>query len=330
MTEPRVMNNLTQGAKALLGYSVIRRVFGVPGAKPAGVKEKIMRSYIIFCTALTAVTGAALHAAPASASAGAPILPKGTSIVLRLETDLQSGRDKAGKTVLFSVNQNVYGAGHVLLLEKGAAARGHVSESDGRGSLGRAGTLKFTCDYALTDSGAQIPLSLVVTLRPSRTAGNDSGSEVVAAVSTGGHSYPNEGAAVDEYYRNRFADGVSPDYNGSELGPDDYYPRSGAAVGISVDPGRVLGNGGDATAERGQKYEASVAADTPIAPALPPAVSTEQLFTLKDKTQVAGILAGFDGKTYTVVTLTGRRSIPVGAVQSIQAVSPVPASKESE
>ena len=176
----------------------------------------------IFCV-VTAVAGAALHAAPAPVSAEASVLPKGTSIVLRLETDLQSGRDKAGKTVLFSVNQNVYGKGHVLLLEKGAAARGHVSESDGRGSLGRAGTLKFTCDYVLTDNGAQIPMNLVVTLRPSGRTGNGSDSEVAASVSTGGHSYPNEGAAVDEYYRNRFADGVPPDDHGSGFGPDDDY-----------------------------------------------------------------------------------------------------------
>ena len=90
------------------------------------------------------------------------------------------------------------------------------------------------------------------------------------------------------------------------------------------------------TAERGQEYDASVAADTPVALAAsiilaaPSAVSTEQLFTLKDKTQVAGVLGGFDGKTYTVMTLTGRRSISASAVQSIQAVSPVPAGKGKE
>lgn len=290
-----------------------------------------MRSYsFAFCAALFAA-GAALHAAPAPASAAAPVvLSKGTSLLLRLETDLQSGRDKAGQTVLFTVNQNVYSKNHMLLLEKGAAARGHVTESDGRGSFGRAGTLKFTCDYALTDDGTQLPLNLLVTLHPQSAAGNASDSEVSAAISTGGHSYPNNGAASDEYYRNRFADGVSRDYNGSEFGPDDYSQRSGAAVGISLDPGRVLGNGGNATAQRGEEYEAFVAADTPLTPASPVAVSTEQLFTLKDKTQVVGVLAGSDGKTYTVVTLTGRRSIPVSTVQSIQTVSPVPGSGEKK
>ena len=301
-----------------------------------------MRFDLVFCAAFTAVTGAAftaltgaaLHAAPAPAlgAAGPPaVLPKGTSLVLRLETDLQSGRDKIGKTVLFTVNQNVYGKGHQLLLEKGAPARGHVTESAGRGSFGRAGTLKFTGDYALADDGTQIPLNLAVTLRPGSGAGRASNSEIAASVSTGGHSYPNEGAAVDEYYRNRFADGVSPDDNGSEFGPDDdYYGRPGAAAGISVNPGRVLGSGQNAAADRGQQYEALVAADTPLAVASPPALSSEQLFTLKDKTQVAGILAGFDGKTYTVITPAGRRSIPMGAVQSIQAVSPVPAGKGNQ
>lgn len=298
----------------------------------------------ISCAVLTAATGA-VQAAPA-AGAGAVVLPKGTAISLRLETNLQSGRDKAGKTVLFTVNQNVYSKGHVLLLERGAPARGHVTESDGSGALGRRGKLTFTCDYALADNGTQVPLNLVVTPQADERIGEES-SSLSAAVRTGGHSYPNDSAARDEYDRNRFADGISPDYNGSGFGPDDYYGRSGAAVGVTVDPERVLGNGAAAEAERGQEYDASVAADTPLAaasssatsssavsssPAITssPAISSEQLFTLKDRTQIAGVLAGFDGKTYTVVTPTGRRSIPAETVQSIQAVVPVPADKTKE
>ncbi len=297
----------------------------------------------IFCAALTAPM-AAVQAAPVAAATAPAVLAKGTPISLRLETDLQSGRDKAGKIVLFTVNQNVYSKGHVLLLEKGAPARGHVTESDGRGALGRAGKLEFTCDYALADDGTHVPLDLVVTPQAGERAGEETNS-LSASVTTGGHGYYNEGAATDEYYRNRFADGVSPDYNGSEFGPDDYYPRSGAAVGVTLDPGRVLGSGATVTAERGQEYDASVAADTSLtaaassatsssatsSPALSsPALSSEQLFTLKDKTQIIGVLAGFDGKTYTVTTLTGRRSIPADTVQSIQAIAPVPSDKEKE
>ncbi len=322
-----------------MGYDGIKKVFEGLRADTVSVKEKTMRlPSFIACAALTGATGTAfvmgaVQAAP-NPAAGA-VLPKGMVVSLRLETDLRSGQDKAGKTVLFTVNQNVYSKSHVLLLEKGAPARGHVTESDGRGALGRAGKLRFTCDYALADDGIHVPLDLMVT--PQAGGRTGAGASILSAsVSTGGHGYPNNGAAYDEYYRNRFADGVSPDYNGSDFGPDDYYRHSGAAVGISVDPGRVLSNGENAAAERGQEYEASVAADTPVAPSAsvassaPLAVSTEQLFTLKDKTQVAGVLAGFDGKTYTVMTLTGRRSIPAGTVQSIQAVSPVPASKGKE
>ena len=290
----------------------------------------------IFCAALTAPM-AAVQAAPVAAPA---VLAKGTPISLRLETDLQSGRDKAGKIVLFTVNQNVYSKGHVLLLEKGAPARGHVTESDGRGALGRAGKLEFTCDYALADDGTHVPLDLVVVPQDGERADGET-SSLSASVTTGGHGYYNEGAATDEYYRNRFADGVSPDYNGSEFGPDDYYPRSGAAVGVTLDPGRLLGSGATVTAERGQEYDASVAADTPLTAAASaaisssatsssPALSSEQLFTLKDKTQIIGVLAGFDGKTYTVTTLTGRRSIPADTVQSIQGILPVRSDKEKE
>jgi hypothetical protein len=307
------------------------------------MKEKTMHlPSFIFSAALTAATGTAfvmgaVHAAP-NPAAGA-VLPKGTVISLRLETDLQSGRDKAGTIVLFTVNQNVYSKSHVLLLERGTLARGHVTESDGSGALGRAGKLKFTCDYALADSGTQVPLDLVVTPRADERIGEES-STLSAAVRTGGHSYPNDSAARDEYDRNRFADGVSPDYNGSGFGPDDYYGRFGAAVGVTVDPERVLGSGAAAEAERGQEYDASVAADTLLAAASSPTlsssalsspvISSEQLFTLKDKTQIVGILAGFDGKTYTVTTPTGRRSIPADTVQSIQAVAPVPAGKRGE
>ena len=169
--------------------------------------------------ALTAATGAvcvmgAVQAAPNSAAE--TVLPKGTVVSLRLETDLQSGRDKAGKTVLFTVNQNVYSKSHALLLERGAPARGHVTESNGRGSLGRSGKLKFTCDYALADDGTRVPLDLVVTPQAGERTGQGA-SSLSASVTTGGHRYPNDGAAYDEYARNRFADGISPDYNGSGL-----------------------------------------------------------------------------------------------------------------
>ena len=281
----------------------------------------------VVCAVLTTATGAVFVAGAVQAgpdpAARAGVLPKGTVVSLRLKTDLQSGRDKAGETVLFTVNQNVYSKSHVLLLEKGAPARGHVTESDGRGSLGRAGKLTFTCDYALADDGTHVPLNLVVTPQAARRT-EDGADSLSASLTTGGHSYYNEEAAQDEYARNRFADGISPDYNGSGFGPDGYYPRSGAALGVTVDPERVLESGAVVTAEQGQEYDASVAADTSIAPAGSAAVSAEQLFTLKDKTQIVGVLAGFDGKTYTVTTLTGRRSIPADTVQSIQAVLPVP------
>ena len=85
------------------------------------MKEKTMRLPIfIACAALTAATGAAFVTGAVQAvpnPATEVVLPKGTVVSLRLETDLKSGRDKAGKSVLFTVNQNVYSKSHVLLLE---------------------------------------------------------------------------------------------------------------------------------------------------------------------------------------------------------------------
>jgi len=159
---------------------------------------------------------------------------------------LRSGRDKVGEPVIFTVAQNVYGPSHTLLLEKGALARGHVTESAGHGSLGRSGKLAFTCDYARTDDG------------------------------TRGYCPPGG------YYGGHYGGGLA------------------------------------------QQYEATVSTDTPLGPAPLADAPSQQLFTLKDKTQAVGVLAGFDGQSDTLTTPTGRRSIKSADVQAIQAISVLP------
>lgn len=267
-----------------------------------------MRFYVpVLCAALAAATGAATsYAVPAAPVSPQAVLAKRTPVRVRLETDLRSGRDKVGVPVLFTVDQNVYGANHILLLAKGAPARGRVTESAGHGPLGRAGRLVFTCDYARADDGTRIPLNLVVA--PS-TGGDGSAGEVTASVSTGARGlYPPGG-----YY-----DGYPGGY------PGDVYQQGGVSAGVSADLGRVLGGGADATADRGRLYEAAVTADTPLGPAPLAAAPAQQLFTLKDKTQIVGALAGFDGQNYTLTTSAGRRSIKLADVQSIRAVSLLP------
>ena len=191
-----------------------------------------------------------------------------------------------------------------LLLEKGDLARGHVIESAGHGAFGRAGKLTFTCDYAQADDGTRIPLNLTVVPKAGANDGGESVGEVAASVSTGAHGYY-----------------PSPAPDGS---PGEFYQQAGVTAGVRADIGRVIGGGSDVTAKRGQKYDATIAANTLLAVAPSPAVPTAQLFTLKDKTQVTGALTSFDGQNYTVETPTGRRSLRAADVQSIQALSSVP------
>lgn len=269
-----------------------------------------MRSHVpVLCAALSATASGALIAAPAAPpiapTTAAPtqsVLAKRTPIRVRLETDLRSGRDKVGEPVIFTVAQNVYGPNHTLLLEKGALARGRVTESAGHGSLGRSGKLVFTCDYARADDGTRVPLNLVVT--PS-SGGDGSTGEIAAAVSTGARGYDSPGGYYSGY-------------------PGGLYQQAGTAVGVSADLGRVFGDGADVRADRGQQFEATVGADTPLGPAPLAAAPSQQLFTLKDKTQIVGVLAGFDGQSYTLTTPTGRRSIKSSEVQAIQAISVLP------
>lgn len=271
----------------------------------------MVRSHVpVLCAALSATASGALIAAPAAPpiapTTAAPtqsVLAKRTPIRVRLETDLRSGRDKVGGPVIFTVAQNVYGPNHTLLLEKGALARGHVTESAGHGSLGRSGKLAFTCDYARADDGTHIPLNLAVT---AHSDGDGPTGEITASVSTGARGYYPPGGYYGGYYGGGLAQ------------------QAGSAVGVSADLGRVFGDGADVKADRGQQYEATVNADTPLGPAPLAASPSQQLFTLKDKTQIAGVLAGFDGQSYTLTTPAGRRSIKSSEVQAIQAISVLP------
>ncbi|GEM_PF-6223089 len=45
-----------------------------------------------------------------------------------------------------------------------------------------------------------------------------------------------------------------------------------------------------------------VSADTPLGPALLAGVPSQRLFTLKNKTQIVGVLPGFDGQNYALTT----------------------------
>lgn len=250
---------------------------------------------------------AAACAVPVAAApiAGA-VLPKGTPVRLRLDSSLRSGQNKAGQTVLFTVTENVYGPHHTLLLAKGTPAQGHITESTGHGPLRRTGRLAFTCDEARTEIGLRIPLSLRVAASGESAPAGGVTVGVVAGVrqepGTDGYASPGN-----------FTSGVDPTGPEGQL-PEAVYRANGTFVEAGVDPLQVLGNGEDAHANRGEEYEAKVAADTPLG-AMP---STDpQVFTLKDGTQIKGTQTAFDGQTYTVQTAAGSRFLRAADVQVI-------------
>ena len=248
-------------------------------------------------------------AVPSVASPLVPVLPKGTTIHLRLDSSLRSGRDKAGQTVLFTVTENVYGPNHTLLLARGTPAQGHITESLGNGPLRRSGKLAFTCDEARTADGTRIPL----TLRVATSGEKDKAGAVAVAVRAGVRQEPGSGGYVSP---GNLTTGVDPTGPEGQL-PEAVYRANGVAVGAEVDPVQVLGNGREAQVGRGEEYEAKVAADTPFGFTL----TGPQLFTLKDGTKIKGAQSAFDGQTYTVQTPTGSRSLRVVDVKTITALS---------
>ena len=249
-----------------------------------------MRCFIAAALLLVALP---LSAEPAS---GVTVLPKGTPVRLRLENDLRSGRDKVGQPILFTVAENVYSQSHVLLLSKGAIAHGHVTTSAGRGSLSRNGRLSFVGDYVPACDGSRVPLRF---------------TEVVESEGTGQKTL---GVIEGSYTSGKVYDG----YGGTDV-HGETYRGSVVAIGGAVDAGRLLSKGDDASASRGSLYEAVVAADTPV---VSQAVQ-EQVFVLKDKTEIRGTLVTFDGKTYAVQTAGGRQSIPAAQIVSIAAAATI-------
>lgn len=247
-----------------------------------------MRTFIAATLLLAALP---LSAAPTS---GTNVLPKGTPVRLRLENDLRSGRDKVGEPVLFTVAQDVYSPNHVLLIPQGAIAHGHVTASSGRGAFSRNGRLSFTGDYATAAGGVRVPLTFTVTVENGRT--EDTAIGIVGGSYTAGKVYDS--------------------YNGTDA-PGGTFESSVVTADAAVDAGRLLAKGDDATANQGRVYETVVAADTPVTSPPAQAAASEQLFLLRNKTQITGTLVSFDGKTYTVETAAGSKILPAADVESI-------------
>ena len=203
-------------------------------------------SAVCAALALGAVTAQVALAVPAGSTV---VLPKGTSVRLRLDTDLKAGESKEGQQVMFTVDQNVYGPNHALLLTKGASASGHIVKSAAHDLFGRRGRLTFTCDTVQPKGRVQVPVNLVV--------GSGSGAAADAA---------DEMDAQEYYFFN--LDPLPTDGYTQSATPGYYTQHSGLTVSTVYDPGRQFGGSPVATAKRGDKFTAKVAADTPV-PALP-------------------------------------------------------------
>ena len=246
-----------------------------------------MRLLLLAFCSLTAAS------VPLALVAGTPVqaAPVGVPVRLRLETALKSGHSSVGTPVLFTVEDNVYGPGHVLVLEKGDAATGHVAASSGHRAFRKNGKLVFTCDYAATQSGVRVPLLLTVTADPPAREGED--KEV--------------GVVVGEASIGKFSDGY-----GQSATPGGAYQQSGYGIGAGIDPERLVENGDDETVERGQKFEAVTAGTASEA-----SVLGGQLFVLKNNSQITGTLVSFNGHEYSVKTAGGSRSIKSDDLVSI-------------
>ncbi len=205
-------------------------------------------SLSIACAALAlgTVTAQTASAVPAGSTA---VLPKGASVRLRLDTDLKAGESKVGDPVQFLVDQNVYGPNHLLLLSKGAVATGKVTASTAHDLFGRRGRLTFVGTAVQTGAGIQVPITLVV--------GAGSGAAADAADEMDAQAY---------YFFN--LDPLPTDGYTQSAAPGYYTQHSGLTVSTVYDPGRQFAGSPVATAKRGDRFTAKVAADTPV-PALP-------------------------------------------------------------
>jgi len=206
-----------------------------------------MRLLVPICAALTLAAGsayadpAAPSAVPGSLTAG--VLAKGTIVRLRLDTDLQGGQSKVGDPVRFTVDWDVYGANHALLLTKGMEATGKVTASTEHDRFGRRGRLTFVCDSVRAENGVEVPVNLVV--------GSGSGAAADAA----------DEMDAQEFYSFRL-EPLDPDGYVQSANPDGYYTQPNGSESTTIyDPLRQFNGSLKVTAKRGSLYTAHVAND---------------------------------------------------------------------
>lgn len=209
-----------------------------------------MRLFIsALCAALTlAASGVSADPAALSGASGlsGASLTKGTIVRLRLDTDLQAGVSKPGDVARFTVDRDVYGSHHTLLLTKGMEADGKVTMSTEHDRFGRRGQLTFVCDSVRAANGVEVPVNLVV--------GSGSGPAADAA---------DEMDAL-EFYSFRLQP-LDPDGYVQSANSDGYYTQPQGTESTTIyDPARQFNGSLQVTAKHGQLYTAHVARDISI------------------------------------------------------------------
>ena len=205
----------------------------------------------IACAALAFAAGSvyADPAAPASTApaAGSPdTLKKDTIVRLRLDTDLEAGKSEPGDPVQFTVDKDVYGPDHALLLTKGMTATGKVTASTKHDRFGRRGRLTFICKSVQAANGVSVPVNLVV--------GSGSGAAADAA----------DAMDAQEFYSFRL-EPIDPDGYVQSANSDGYYTQPQGSESTTIyDPARQFGGSLKVTAKRGSLYTAHVARDISV------------------------------------------------------------------
>lgn len=210
----------------------------------------------IICAALTLAAGSvyvgSVYAAPAASASAAPAagtpdtLKKDTIVRLRLDTDLEAGKSEPGDPIQFTVDKDVYGSDHALLLTKGMTATGKVTASTAHDRFGRRGRLTFICKSVQAANGVSVPVNLVV--------GSGSGAAADAA----------DEMDAQQFYSFRL-EPLDPNGYVQSANPNGYYTQPQGSESTTIyDPARQFTGSLKVTAKRGSLYTAHVARDVSV------------------------------------------------------------------
>lgn len=102
-------------------------------------------------------------------------IPAGTNIEVESARAVSSQNSPRGTAITFVVSRRVY-VGKVLVIDRGAVARGRIVKSSPARAFGRGGMLAWEMEYVVGVDGSRIPIQL---------AGKENGPNRMAAVAGG-------------------------------------------------------------------------------------------------------------------------------------------------